>query len=147
MFFCPRDLTGSGEVSNVSQVHYCFRVVPICLGGFILCHGKSAQRRLQRKTGLAGVVRTDNTAQLNRLSKRKGFGTLRELYEDGLLSRETFKAEDSSTAMIDNYELRVLVSSDTRHYSISLMPSRGCATALFNTELGIIYRARALGCE
>ena len=95
------------------------------------------------------LVRTINVSQMQWAAKHKLFGSLRDVEQGNSLSQHgeivTYTGSDSAT--VANYEVRVLVSLDGKHYSTSITPTTGCGLAAFSSERGIIYHAAALGCE
>jgi hypothetical protein len=48
------------------------------------------------------------------------------------------------SASVEDYELKVLVSSDGKHYSTSLTPANGCGVAMFSTDQGVIFAQQHL---
>jgi hypothetical protein len=57
------------------------------------------------------------------------------------------KAIDSESASIYDYTLRITRSEDGRHFQVGLAPEKGCGTAWFASDSGIVYVGRAVaGC-
>ena len=97
---------------------------------------------------MAGIVRTINACQMSWAARYKGFATLRDLKHGKYLNEcgVTINYDGSDSATVEDYDLRIIVSADGRHYSTSLTPTTGCGISMFSNELGIIYRATAFGC-
>jgi len=102
---------------------------------------------------LLNAVRTINTAQVSYRDETGKYAPREEmltyLRKQGVLSLVPIDLENPKP-----YELALTTSSDGLHYQIALKPSydmndwrKGCKTALFSDEAGVIFFGTALGCE
>jgi hypothetical protein len=98
---------------------------------------------------LSGVIRSVNTAQATWKSKHGTYTKLQDLGQEEPLAhlKVPLKIRDGDTATIEDYQVRVVVSSDRDRYMTSLTKEDGCGVAMFSNESGVIYRAKAFGCE
>ena len=100
------------------------------------------------ESGLGGVIRSVNTAQATWKSKHGTYAKLKDLAQDGPLAElKALKIGDGDTATIEGYQVRVVVSSDRDHYMTALTKENDCGVAMFSSESGVIYRAKAFGCD
>jgi hypothetical protein len=103
------------------------------------------------------VMRMLNTAQMNYYGDAKHFATWDELRP--LIAKwkaEGNKAWAASLTLVNTesnddpfpgWKLRVMVSPDGKHYSLSLRNNEYCDVNTFSDEVGVIYTGTALGCE
>jgi len=101
------------------------------------------------------LVRQINTAEATIFLVKDGDHQYRTLSQ--LLASPKAKSQvtallnltDESTGTVQGYTVQLLASPDSQHYSLGVTPdtSQGCGPAFFSSEAGIIYPAKALGCE
>ena len=107
---------------------------------------QDSQTQLSPKQALS-LVRTLNSTEATIKWSRSNYGSLQDVIKLGELGGTlSITAGDSSSATIKDYQLSVVLSSDSQHYQISVHPSRGCGPSFFTNESGVIYQGAALGC-
>jgi hypothetical protein len=77
------------------------------------------------------------------------FATLERLVKHQAMQHRLseLKLVDANSAMIRDYLLVVVPSSDGQHFQLSFAPKSGCGYSLFTNESFVIYEAKAQGCS
>jgi hypothetical protein len=104
---------------------------------------------------VVGTMRTLNTAEYayKYASANHKFGSKQEIAE----FLRTEGRESPPLIDIANpapYEIEIVTDAERAHYWITIKPGvdpatkmRGCGTAVFSDDVGLIYTGKALGCE
>jgi hypothetical protein len=105
--------------------------------------------QLSPREGLE-LVRAINTIQAEMKLREQKYAGLGELLKASYFRRSPngrLTVGNGFAGKLKDYEVSVVVSADGQHYQVSLLPSAGCARALFSNESGLIYEGKGLGCS
>jgi hypothetical protein len=99
-------------------------------------------------------LRILNTAEMRHFSNVHRFATIQEFDAAELnSSRSMYKQEmplvnaSAGQDAVSGFDLRITVSADGRNYAMSLKEKQRCGVSAFTDEAGVIYLAKALGCD
>lgn len=89
-----------------------------------------------------------HTAEAN-IPRGKGYLPLEDLvtkYQALGDIRTEMAIVDANTVTLRDYRLSLIRSADAKQYQAALVPLKGCATAWFTSERGLIYTGKTLDC-
>ncbi|HZS45649.1 MAG TPA: hypothetical protein VFC63_11135 [Blastocatellia bacterium] len=93
-----------------------------------------------------GVMRTLGSAEATLKAKNGGYGSLDDLVRAKYVDFQNgFLQQDSNAAILKNYSVSIVPSSDGQHFQISMLPESNCDVALFMNESFLIYEGRVIG--
>lgn len=93
------------------------------------------------------IVRAIGTVQAEVKSKENRYLSLEDVLKYGSFPRRHEVSLNGRTSgTVKNYKLSVVLSDDSQHYQILLVPESGCGSAFFSNEDFVIYEGKALGC-
>lgn len=95
-----------------------------------------------------GFIKKINTAEVGFFARNHQYVSLQDVIRGRLFQNNSapLAVSDGSTGVIQNYKVSLVASGDGQHYTVTAVPSKGCAVAFFSNEAAVIYRASALGC-
>jgi hypothetical protein len=95
------------------------------------------------------IMRALDTAEASAFNSEPKYLSLEQLVRQRLIPGDKMglTLNDSSSGMIKNYKVSVVVTADGKHFAAALVPSDGCGAALFSDESDLIYEGRVLGCS
>lgn len=94
------------------------------------------------------LIRMLGTTEADAFSSEARYLSLERILQHRLLrsSEHAIKLSDSTTGVVKDYQISIVVSADGKHFGIALVPHSGCGPALFSDESALIYQGAVLGC-
>lgn len=99
------------------------------------------------RTGIT-VMRAINTAANAAKHESGKFPSLADLVNHAAMSRVRADIIVNGDALTHlGRPLRMTISPDGMHYQAMVVPTETCGTAVFSTEVGLIYTGKVLDCK
>lgn len=99
------------------------------------------------------LLRAINTAEADLRRSSGRYAGLRDVMTHAMVSsfggQVALNGDEATFAPgepVPARRLSLVVSTDSAHYSLGVVPTEACGPAWFTSERGLIYQARALGC-
>jgi hypothetical protein len=123
-------------------------------GGLLLVNVAGAQAPSESANDSAReavtILRAVNTAEAELNATAGGYGSVATVLASPRF-KEMFPGRasttDAATATVGQSTLVLVVSEDQHRYQALITPSEACGVAMFTSQVGLIYKGRALGCE
>jgi hypothetical protein len=100
------------------------------------------------------MMRNVNTMEASAFLKSQRYMSAIELLQGGGPVRtdksvhSDIQIHDAASATVRDLNLTIVTSEDRKHYQVALVrAAQECSTAYFSNESGVIYTAKALGCD
>ena len=122
------------------------RLAALSLGLLVLSQVPVIEARRASQAPVIDGVRAMRTALSNYIDAR-GKGPRYGTVADAVKNLQGWQIVGAETAVFVNYQLRITKSQDEQSFQASLTTSTKCAPAWFSSEQGVIYVAKAIGCD